>query len=181
MSRGRRLVRVKPVIVDGFKFASQGEAQRYQGLKTLAGVPFTATPSTDGRVVVCEWGGTHGAPRQTQAFSLVAAGKNKYNARKVTLNNITYDSGREASRHTELLRLVAAGEVDHLVYHPPAYELIVGSVRIGRYTPDFTYRIVATNKWIVEDSKSAATRKARDYPLRKKLMLACHGIAIAEV
>ena len=171
MSRGRRAVRVKPVTVDGFKFASQGEALRYQGLKTLAGASLQADVSTAGSMLVCQWVTTLGR-RQVQTFTLKQAGKNKYNARKVVVGDVTYDSEREWKRHVQLMYRVAAGEIDQLVHHPPPYELWVNGVKIGQYTCDFIYRIVATGLHVVEDSKSEATRQARDYPLRKKLMLA---------
>lgn len=183
MMRGRRAApRVKPTIVDGFKFASRPEADRYLALKAHGGDAFTATPSTDGRLLVCEFFRVQGTRLQkmTQAFTLAQAGPNKYRAKKTIVDGITFDSGREAARYVQLTHMQAAGEIDELKYHPDPFDLVVNGVRIGRYTPDFTYRIVATGARVVEDSKSAATRKARDYPLRKKLMLACHGIEIAE-
>lgn len=180
MSRGRRRsVRVKPAVVDGFKFISASEAFRYEGLKALAGDALTSTVSTDGSMLVCEWYGADGVPR-TQAFTLARKGRNKYNARPTEINGIKFASGHEAERYVQLLRLQAAGEIDSLTPHPRTYQFIVNDVSIGRYTPDSEYRIVATNTWVIEDAKSEATRKARDYPLRKKLMLACHGIALAE-
>jgi hypothetical protein len=172
MSRGRRAVRVKPVEVDGYKFASASEAMRYEGLKALAGKALTVTASTDGRMLVCEWHGN------TQVFTLAQGKPNKYNARKTVVQGITFDSGREALRYVALARLEAAGEISQLKHHPPPFELVVNGVKIGRYTPDFIY--YKAGKLVVEDSKSEATRQARDYPLRKKLMVACFGIQVAE-
>ena len=47
------------------------------------------------------------------------------------------------------------------------------------YTADFVY-IDSTGAEIVEDVKSAITRKEADYVLRRKLMLHVHGIRILE-
>ena len=47
------------------------------------------------------------------------------------------------------------------------------------YTADFVY-IDSTGAEIVEDVKSAITRKEADYVLRRKLMLHVHGIRIKE-
>lgn len=48
------------------------------------------------------------------------------------------------------------------------------------YTADFVYRDKQGNE-VVEDVKSAATRKEADYVLRRKLMLHVHGILVKEV
>jgi len=180
MRRGRSCVRVKPAVVDGYKFASAGEAMRYESLKAFTRTNLRATPSTDGRLLVCEWGGGSASAKQTQAFHLAQAGANKYHARKTTVGDITFDSGREARRYLELVHLQACGEILGLQHHPPPYEFIVNNVRICRYTPDFVYQDVKTKARVVEDVKSAITRKARDYPIRKRLMLACHGITVVE-
>ena len=181
MSRARRAVRVKPVVVDGHRFASASEAMRYQNLKPLAGASLRAHVSTDGGMLVCQWGaGVGGRPTQSQAFCLAQRGRQKYNAQPTTIDGHKFASLHEAKRYIELTRLQAAGVIADLKPHPQTYDLVVNNVRIGRYTPDSEYRVVATGQRIVEDAKSEATRKARDYPLRKKLMLACHGIEIAE-
>lgn len=176
MSRARRAVRVKPVTIDGFKFASGPEGLRYQNLKTLAGDTFKAEPSQDGRMLVCTWSTSRG--QMAQGLCLAQPGRNKFFAVKTHVAELMFASGLEARRFIQLTHLQAAGEIRDLVHHPPPYEFVVNGVRIGQYTPDFIYTVVATNERIVEDSKSKATRKARDWPLRKKLMLACHNIDV---
>jgi hypothetical protein len=177
MSRGRRMIRLKPAVADGFKFASASEAMRYEGLKAYAGATLTATPSADGRMLVCEFGES---PRRTQAFVLAAKGTQKFNAKPVTIDGVKFGSGHEAKRFAMLQKEQMAGIIADLKPHPRTYEFVVNGVLIGRYTPDSEYRIVATGELVTEDAKSEATKKARDFHLRKKLMLACHGIRVRE-
>jgi hypothetical protein len=51
--------------------------------------------------------------------------------------------------------------------------------RATRYVADFTYR--ENGELVVEDTKSAATVKNKDYIMKRKLMLQVHGIRIKEV
>lgn len=102
---------------------------------------------------------------------------NKFNARKVVLDGITFDSGIEARRYNELFLLAKAGEISDLEVHPPSYPLVVNGVKISVYTCDFRYKCNGVT--IVEDVKGKPTR-TRDYILRKKLMLALFGVEIQE-
>jgi Protein of unknown function (DUF1064) len=102
---------------------------------------------------------------------------NKYRAIKTVVDGIRFDSKREARRWVELRLLERAGQISGL-HHQIRFDLVVNGVRIGRYTADFQYR--ENGELVVEDVKSPATKKARDYVLRKKLMLAIHGIEIRE-
>jgi len=102
---------------------------------------------------------------------------NKYHAKRTTVDGITFDSKREAKRYVELQILERAGRITNL-QRPKPYQLVVNGVKVGRYTPDFTY--VENGVEVVEDVKSPATKKARDYRLRKMLMLAIYGISIKE-
>lgn len=102
---------------------------------------------------------------------------NKYGAKKTRVDGITFDSRREARRYQELQLLQRAGKIGDL-QRQVRYELVVNGHKIGRYTADFVYWEYGEE--IVEDVKSPATKKARDYVLRKKLMLAIHGISIRE-
>lgn len=102
---------------------------------------------------------------------------NKYYAKKTVVGGIRFDSLREARRYQELLLLEHAGQITGL-RRQVRYDLVVNGVKIGRYTADFIYAENGNN--VVEDVKSPATKKARDYILRKKLMLALFDIAIKE-
>ncbi len=180
MSRGRRVLRLKPVESDGFKFASPSEAGRYDGLKSYVREGLRSTPSADGRMLVCEWGDGVATPKRTQAFVLAGKGRNKYGANAVTVNNIKFGSGQEAARFADLVRQQTAGIIANLKPHPCTYVFIVNDVKVTSYTPDSEYDIVGTGEHVIEDVKSAGTAVARDWPLRKNLMRACFGIEVKE-
>jgi len=103
---------------------------------------------------------------------------NKYNAQKTTIQGITFDSKKEASRYLVLLSREQAGEITDLQCQP-RWPLVVNGVKVSRYTADFSYT-TKDGEYIVEDVKSTAT-KTRAYVMRRKLMLALHGIEIREV
>lgn len=106
----------------------------------------------------------------------------KYHNRKVTIDGITYDSRKEARRHSELLLLERAGAIQKLQYQVK-FDLIP-SQRIGgkvverpvSYIADFVYE--ENGQKIVEDTKGV---KTLDYIIKRKLMLWIHGIRIKEV
>jgi len=100
----------------------------------------------------------------------------KYHARKVTAGGLTFDSQAEHRRWRELVLLEQAGEISHLAVHP-AYPLIVNGVKVGVYQADFVYTD-ANGRRVTEDVKGVKTPV---YRLKRKLMWACHQIAIVEV
>jgi len=110
----------------------------------------------------------------------------KYGNRKTTLDGLTFDSRREATRWAELQLLQKAGEIRELqrqvpfVLIPAQRDELTGKLleREARYIADFTYRDNHTHKLIVEDAKGMKTEL---YRLKKKLMLYRHGIQIREV
>lgn len=102
---------------------------------------------------------------------------NKYHAVKTVVDGIEFPSKREAARYRQLRILERAGQIADLRMQVK-YPLVVNGVKIGRYTSDFNY--LENGVEVVEDVKSPATKKARDYQLRRKLMLAIHGIEIKE-
>lgn len=102
----------------------------------------------------------------------------KYNVRPIISGGKVFGSPAEARRHADLKLLEKAGQIAKLEVHP-RFRLDVNGVHIGNYTGDFGY--LTPGGYVVEDVKSKATKKARDYPLRKKLMWAIHGIEIHEV
>jgi len=101
--------------------------------------------------------------------------RNKYNAKRVEADGYVFDSKLEAARYFDLIILEKVGEIQDLCIHPK-YKLEVNGVLIGRYTADFEY--MQDGKLVVEDVKGVRTR---DFVLRKKLMLALHGIDVKEV
>lgn len=54
-------------------------------------------------------------------------------------------------------------------------DLLRSRQKIGSYTPDFQYRD-ASGALVVEDVKG--WKISRDFPLRKKLMVACHNVEV---
>lgn len=108
---------------------------------------------------------------------MTAFRKNKYGAKRVTVDGIGFDSKAEARRYGELKLLQHAKEISGLAIHP-RYDLTVNGMKIGTYSGDFQY--FENGKLILEDVKSPATRTAL-YRLKKKLMKACHGIDVIEV
>ena len=120
--------------------------------------------------------------------------KNKYNAKKVLLDGILFDSQHEADRYTELKLMLRAGEITDLK-RQVKYVLIPakrepdtigprGGVKKGKiieretyYKADFVYK-TRDGTEIVEDAKGY---REKSYKLKRKLMLQVHGIRIKEV
>lgn len=118
----------------------------------------------------------------------------KYGADKIVVNDIVFDSKREARRYSELLVLLKAGEISDLkrqvryVLIPAQREPDIIGPKGGRkpgklleheisYVADFVYKDKDGNE-IVEDSKGFRTK---EYVIKRKLMLWFHGIRIREV
>lgn len=117
----------------------------------------------------------------------------KYHAKKVIVDGMTFDSEKEYRRWCELCLLERAGEISKLQRQvkteliPPQRELIRGSrggVKPGRliehgvyYVADFVYRDKAGNT-VVEDAKGVRTK---EYIIKRKLMLWVNGIRVREV
>lgn len=126
---------------------------------------------------------------------------NKYKARKITRDGVTYDSLKEYRRFCDLSLLQRAGAITDLQRQVP-FELIpaqyeeipTGEVyqrgeREGQpktkrvcveqsvsYVADFVYN--KDGQKVVEDTKGF---KTKDYILKRKMMLYFHGIKIKEV
>lgn len=104
--------------------------------------------------------------------------KNKYNARKISVNGITYDSELEYQRYCELKMMEKAGIISDLQYHKRF--VLIEKNENGReiaYEADFVYK--KDGQTIVEDTKSEPT-KTRLYALKKRLMLEKYGLKITE-
>lgn len=91
-----------------------------------------------------------------------------------------WDSIAEFRRWGDLKLLERAGEIADLV-RQPTFHLDFNGVHIGAYRGDFAYRRVKTGERVIEDVKSEITAKDSTYRLKKNLMLAVHGITIAEI
>ena len=95
----------------------------------------------------------------------------KYNAKKVKVDGIEFDSKKEANRYFELKMLERAGKIKELKLQPK-FLLQDGFERDGKkyraifYIADFEY--IKDGKRIVEDVKGVRTQT---YKLKKKMFL----------
>jgi hypothetical protein len=82
--------------------------------------------------------------------------RNKYNAKRVTLDGYTFDSQAEARRYGELRLLEAAGAIHGLRVHP-VYVLLDAEpgLRAVRYEADFEY--IECGQRVAEDVKGGPT------------------------
>lgn len=105
-------------------------------------------------------------------------GFRKYKNEKTQVDGVWFDSKREARRYGELKLLERAGEIRNLRLQV-VYDLVVYGRLVCRYRADFVYEDRRLG-WaeVVEDAKGCRTEA---YIIKRKLMLAVHGITIREV
>lgn len=107
--------------------------------------------------------------------------RNKYHAKKIAVDGMTFDSRKEYQRWVELLMLEKAGVIEGL-QRQVTFVLLPSQKGEGRterpvkYVADFTYQ--ENGKTVVEDTKGM---KTKDYIIKRKLMRYIHGITIKEV
>lgn len=109
---------------------------------------------------------------------MVRFGKSKFGNTKVVQQGEKFDSKREAARYLALQLLETAGSIRNL-QRQVKYELRVNGILIATYKADFVYEEKLWDGWVqvVEDSKGYANDR---WPMKKKLMKACHGITVKE-
>lgn len=145
------------------------------------------------------WNGwEHYVPQVAQAAK---PKRSKYNAQPTTVDNIRFDSAKEAKRYGELKLLEQAGEISRLLCQPSFNLTVIDMsevgklrraaaklraksaleatppIKIGRYVADFAYW-TKDDKYVVEDVKGVRTPV---YRLKKKIVEAQYGIEIREV
>lgn len=102
--------------------------------------------------------------------------KHKYRAVKTTVDNITFDSKREAERYLELKMLVKSGKIKHLELQP-SFELQERFECKGKkyrpiiYKADFAY-IDSNGEYVVEDVKGMETDV---FKLKRKIFIKKFG------
>lgn len=98
--------------------------------------------------------------------------------KRPVVDGITFDSQHEATVYGKLKLLERAGVVRSLQTQVP-YALLVKEVPVCKYVADFTFDELVKGVWefVVLDAKQFRTPI---YRLKKKLMLAVHGIVIRE-
>ena len=97
----------------------------------------------------------------------------KYGNISVVIDGYKFPSKLEASRYVELKVQRALGLVDFKMQ--VKYEIVVCGMHICYYIADFVVTDLRTGEVTVEDTKGVETA---DFRLKKKLMLAAHGIEI---
>ena len=100
---------------------------------------------------------------------------NKYHNVKTVVDNVTFDSKREADRYSELRLLVRAGTIRDLELQPE-FPVVVNGKKICVYRADFAYHALDGKK-TTEDVKGVKTAV---YRLKKRLVEAIYDIRILE-
>lgn len=100
----------------------------------------------------------------------------KYHNRKTMIDNILFDSKREANRYLVLKSMEQAGEIQDLRLQPEFELRVEGGIVVGKYIADFKYRVGM--KVVIEDAKGVRTDV---YRLKKKMVEAVYRIKIVEV
>lgn len=109
----------------------------------------------------------------------------KYHNQPVKIDGRIFDSKKEGRRYEDLYLLSLAGEIRDLRCQVK-FELLpkmAGKYRNERavtYIADFTY-YDKNGEFHVEDVKSEATRKNKEYVIKRKLMLYRKGISVEEI
>lgn len=119
--------------------------------------------------------------------------RSKYGAVKTTVDNLTFDSAKEAKRYGELKLLEKAGKIARLTLQQ-RFELCVPQTDlggkqidpagwwrvIGHYVSDFTYDELSpeATRFVVEDVKGFKTQM---YRWKKKHVEAQYGFKITEL
>ena len=113
--------------------------------------------------------------------------KSKFGNKKCVVDDIVFDSEKEAKRYGELKLLLKAGEIGFLERQVP-FELNPGGTYSLKYIADFVYIDAKTGEKIVEDVKPMRVSKktgklfrTQVYKKKKRLMFTVHGIKIKEV
>lgn len=105
----------------------------------------------------------------------------KYHNSRTVVDNIKFDSKKEASRYLELKMLEKAKKISNLELQVP-FEIVPAIKINGRtnrkvvYVADFVY-FDENGKRVVEDVKGVKTEV---YKLKKKLMAWIHNVDILE-
>lgn len=120
---------------------------------------------------------------------------NKYNAKKVVVDGITFDSETESKRYVALKQAMTDGIISDLELQPQYIILpAIKGTRVKhfkripdrieeytiqqpvKYTADFRY--IKDGQAVVEEVKGSKWSISRDYPLRAKMLRYFHGIQV---
>lgn len=98
---------------------------------------------------------------------------NKYGNRKVTIDNITFDSKKEAKRYQELKLMEKTGLITNLALQPKfllqdKFKHNNKTYRKIEYIADFSYVRVEDDVLVIEDTKGF---KTYDFKIKEKLLI----------
>ena len=98
----------------------------------------------------------------------------KYHNKKTVLDGIEFDSKKEANRYAELKLMERAGALCNIELQPrfellPTFEFKGKKYRKCEYVADFGY--FEGTCYVIEDVKSAFTKKDPVYRIKKKMLL----------
>ena len=102
---------------------------------------------------------------------------NKYNAKKITVDNITFHSKKEMARYCQLKIMLQTGLIKDLRLQIK-YPVYISGKKMFTYIADFVYVSTDTGETIVEDVKGYRTDV---YKLKKKIVEAVFNISIKEI
>lgn len=104
--------------------------------------------------------------------------QSKYRNSRTVHNGELVDSSKEARRRNDLELMQKSGAITDLQYGV-RFDFVINGILVCWYKADAVYKV--NGQRVVEDTKSAPTRKNREYRIKAKLMRAVHGIEITEV
>lgn len=102
----------------------------------------------------------------------------KFRSIKKEVNGLQFDSVKEANRYITLLAWQQSGQITELETHKPL-SIDINGQHVCNYEADFVYK--KDGLVVVEDIKSAFTRKLQYYRLKRKLVQVCLEIEIIEL
>lgn len=104
---------------------------------------------------------------------------NKYQARKTTVDGLSFDSRKEAQRYGDLKLLQMSGEIKDLKVHP-SFDLEVNGILVCRYVADFSYfQGKGPKQLVVEDVKGMKKGAAwQMFRVKAKLLKAIRDIEV---
>jgi hypothetical protein len=92
-----------------------------------------------------------------------------------------YWHSRKEYRHWLVLRAAEAAGLVRDLRRQVRYRLTVNGAEVGSYVADFVFFDPETDRVVVQDTKSPATRKLPLYRLKRALLRAVWGLAVEEV
>ena len=100
--------------------------------------------------------------------------QSKYRSVKTYVDDICFDSAKEARRYSEL-KLLERGKVINSLELQPEFPVVINGKKVCKYMADFSY--YEDDRRVIEDVKGFKTPV---YRLKKRLVEALYGVEIIE-